>query len=223
VSLETVLSDVIGWQRDTFPGERLVPAAIHLMREMDELRADPSGEEHADAFMLVMCVLDRAATIKARIIESALRHGVDILDETERKLAINKAREWGKPDAEGVIEHVRERPSWDAYFFDLAAKVAGRATCPRAKIGAVLVKQKRIIGTGYNGVPSGEPHCPNTPEHLALDHCADAVHAERNALANALVPAFDATLYVVGPRPVCPNCRDALRLCGVTDIRWGEG
>ena len=84
------------------------------------------------------------------------------------------------------------------------------------------MKAKRVIGTGYNGAPSGESHCPHTPEHLALDHCPNAVHAERNALANALVPAFGATLYVVGPRPICPSCREALALCGVTDVRWRE-
>lgn len=114
------------------------------------------------------------------------------------------------------------RPDWDSYFFQIAGMVATRATCPRASIGAVLVKAKRVIGTGYNGAPSGESHCPHTPEHLALDHCPNAVHAERNALANALVPAFGATLYVVGPRPICPSCREALALCGVTDVRWRE-
>jgi dCMP deaminase len=112
------------------------------------------------------------------------------------------------------------RPSWDDYFFQVAAVVATRATCPRASIGAVLVKNKRVIGTGYNGVPERFDHCAETAEHLALQHCPDAVHAEYNALANALVPAFGATLYVVGPRRVCPDCADRLRENGVTDIRW---
>lgn len=115
------------------------------------------------------------------------------------------------------------RPDWDAYFFKMAAHVASRATCPRAAIGAVLTKNKRVIGTGYNGVAEGQPHCPNTPEHLALIHCQDAIHAEYNALANALVPAFGATLYVVGPRRVCPDCADRLRENGVTDIRHRFG
>jgi dCMP deaminase len=111
------------------------------------------------------------------------------------------------------------RPDWDGYFFRLAALVATRATCPRAQIGAVLTKQNLVIGSGYNGVPSGREHCPDTAEHLALDHCRDAVHAEYNALANALVPAFGATLYVVGARKVCPDCADRLRENGVRDIR----
>lgn len=115
------------------------------------------------------------------------------------------------------------RPSWDDYFFDLARIVSTRATCPRAAIGAILTKHKRVIGTGYNGVAEGSEHCPSTPEHLAVEHCQAAIHAEYNALANALVPAFGATLYVYGPRRVCPSCADLLRENGVTDIRHREG
>lgn len=111
------------------------------------------------------------------------------------------------------------RPDWSSYFFRIAAEVATRSTCPRASVGAALVKDHRILSTGYNGVAPGQPHCPNTPEHLALAHCPDALHAERNALTNATVQTFGATLYVVGPRPICPVCRDALALCGVA-YRW---
>ncbi len=111
------------------------------------------------------------------------------------------------------------RPSWDDYFFSIAVLVATRATCPRARIGAILTKDHKVIGSGYNGTPSGQSHCPDTVEHLALDHCLESVHAEYNALANAMIPAFGATLYVVGPRRICPDCRDRLRENGVTDIR----
>ena len=111
------------------------------------------------------------------------------------------------------------RASWDDYWFGIAAMVATRATCPRASIGAVLVRQNRILSTGYNGVPSGQEHCPNTPEHLALAHCTESLHAERNALTNATAQVYGATMYVVGPRVVCPSCREALALCGV-DYRY---
>lgn len=107
------------------------------------------------------------------------------------------------------------RPSWDDYFFQVAATVATRATCPRASVGALLVKDKKILSTGYNGPPSGQPHCPATPEHLALPHCLASLHAERNALTNATVQTYGATMYVVGPRVVCPDCRDAMQICGV--------
>lgn len=107
----------------------------------------------------------------------------------------------------------------DDYWYGMAAHVATRATCPRASIGAVLVQRDRVIATGFNGSPPGEAHCPNTPEHMALDHCRVSRHAEDNVLRNALLPAYGATLYVVGPRPVCANCKDKLHQAGVTDIR----
>lgn len=107
------------------------------------------------------------------------------------------------------------RPSWDDYFFQIAATVATRATCLRASVGAVLVRDKRILSSGYNGPASGRPHCPTTPEHMNIAHCLDSLHAERNALANATVQTYGATMYVVGPRVVCPDCRDAMKLCGV--------
>lgn len=112
------------------------------------------------------------------------------------------------------------RTNRDDYWFGMAAHVATRATCPRASIGAILVKFDRVVGCGFNGAPEGEPHCPVTPEHMALDHCRKSRHAESNALRNALLPPIGATLYVVGPRPVCVNCADQLRQAGVSDIRW---
>lgn len=112
------------------------------------------------------------------------------------------------------------RPDRDTYWFGMAAHVATRATCPRASIGAVLVKFDRVIGCGFNGSPEGQPHCPNTPEHMAIDHCRVSRHAESNALRNALLPPIGATLYVVGNRSVCPNCADMLRQAGVMDIRY---
>lgn len=119
------------------------------------------------------------------------------------------------------------RPDRDDYYFRIAGVVASRATCPRASIGAVLVKRDVIAGTGYNGAAPGEPHClerdQTLDQHLALRHCDWALHAERNALRNAFIPADGATLYVVGPRPVCPNCRDYLASRGVNDIRHRYG
>lgn len=113
----------------------------------------------------------------------------------------------------------------DTFWFNLAAQYATRATCPRASIGAILVKFDRLVGAGFNGTAPGLPHClerHTLKQHLKIDHCAWAVHAERNALYNALIPADGATLYVVGMRTVCPDCRDYLTSRGVTDIRYRE-
>lgn len=112
----------------------------------------------------------------------------------------------------------------DAFWFRLAADYAERATCPRAKIGCILVKFDRMIGAGFNGAPERAAHCPSEGdalrEHLLIDHCQISRHAEENALRNALLPPFGATLYVVGPRPVCLNCAKKLREMGVHDVRW---
>src|SRR5579875_2687732 len=52
-----------------------------------------------------------------------------------------------------------ERPTWDQYFMTIARQVSERSTCPRAKVGAVIVRERNILATGYNGAPSGFPHC----------------------------------------------------------------
>ena len=118
------------------------------------------------------------------------------------------------------------RPDRDSFWFGVAAQYATRATCPRAAIGAVLVKFDRFVSAGFNGAAPSEPHClerdQTLAEHLAMLHCEWSLHAETNALRNSFVPTDGATLYVVGPRPVCINCRDRLSQRGVTDIRHKE-
>ncbi len=97
-----------------------------------------------------------------------------------------------------------ERPDWDDYFMDLAHKVAKRSTCPRASIGAVIVHGKEIEATGYNGAPSGLPHCTEEGCYLKdiegdndekTEHCVRTVHAEQNAIIQA-DDCEGATLYV---------------------------
>ena len=86
-----------------------------------------------------------------------------------------------------------KRPSWDEYFLDVARLVAKRATCLRRSVGAVLVKDKRILATGYNGAPSGLKHCVDVgcmrqklkiPSGERHELCR-ALHAEQNALIQA--------------------------------------
>jgi len=86
-----------------------------------------------------------------------------------------------------------ERPSWDEYFMRIAHVVASRSTCLRRKVGAVLVKDKRILATGYNGAPKGLPHCKTclreelgVPPGQRHELCRGA-HAEQNAIIQAAV------------------------------------
>ena len=90
------------------------------------------------------------------------------------------------------------RPDWDLYFIQIAKEVASRSTCPRAAVGAVIVKDNRILATGYNGAPAGKPHCEDTGCNTVNDHCTTAVHAESNAIAQAAkygIPLEGATIY----------------------------
>ncbi|HCF71435.1 MAG TPA: cytidine deaminase [Syntrophomonas sp.] len=107
------------------------------------------------------------------------------------------------------------RPSWDDYFLELAGLVARRSTCLRRQVGAVLVKEERIIATGYNGAPRGLHHCldmgclrqeQGIPSGQRYELCR-GVHAEQNAIINAAyygVSTHDAVMYCTNqPCVIC--------------------
>lgn len=85
----------------------------------------------------------------------------------------------------------QERASWDNYFMGIAVQVASRATCDRKHVGAVIVRDKTILSTGYNGAPRGLPHCDDKDAGHELHSlggrvsCIRTVHAEANAVAQA--------------------------------------
>lgn len=79
----------------------------------------------------------------------------------------------------------KERPDWDVYFLTMAQTVATRSTCVRRSVGAVLVRDRRVLATGYNGAPRGLPHCYAVGCELEHGHCVRAVHAEVNAVVQA--------------------------------------
>ena len=122
------------------------------------------------------------------------------------------------------------RPDWDEYFSSLASFVASRSTCLSRKVGAVAVKDRRVLATGYNGACSGSPHCgeagclrKGSPSGTALHRCR-AVHAEANAVAQAArfgVSLDGATAYVTC-QP-CSSCFKLLMQAGVERIVWAEG
>lgn len=99
------------------------------------------------------------------------------------------------------------RPSWDEYFIELSRMVARRGTCDRARSGCVIVKDKRVIATGYVGSPPGLPHCDEDGHlmHEVLNedgkiskHCVRTIHAEQNAICQAAkygISLEGATLY----------------------------
>lgn len=119
------------------------------------------------------------------------------------------------------------RPSWDDYFMDIAELVASRSTCLRRQVGAVIVKDRRIISTGYNGAPRGVSHCLDVGclrEQLGVPsgerhELCRAVHAEQNAIIQAAlhgVSTNGATLYCTA-QP-CVLCAKMLLNAGIKEI-----
>lgn len=120
-----------------------------------------------------------------------------------------------------------QRVSWDEYFLQIAALAATRSTCLRRNVGCVLVRDRHVLATGYNGVPAKAPHCAdkgclrqerNIPSGQRMDICR-AVHAEANAIAQCAklgVCVQGATAYVtVTP---CSKCAALLVQAGVTAV-----
>jgi deoxycytidylate deaminase len=77
------------------------------------------------------------------------------------------------------------RPPWDDYFMDIAFQVAKRGTCDRARVGAIVVRERRILTTGYNGSPAGLPHCDDIGHLMIAGHCVRTLHAEQNAISSS--------------------------------------
>jgi dCMP deaminase len=112
------------------------------------------------------------------------------------------------------------RPSWDEYFMNIALAVASRSTCSRRRVGAIVVKDKRILATGYNGAPAGLRHCDHTGgADLRDGHCARSTHAEQNAIVQAAkygTPIDGATIYCTA-QP-CLTCAKLLANAGVRRV-----
>jgi dCMP deaminase len=111
------------------------------------------------------------------------------------------------------------RPDWDQYFMNIAATVATRSTCDRAAVGAVLVRDKRILTTGFNGSPAGLSHCDEIG-HLMVDgHCVRTTHAEANAVIQAALHGISSkgSVCYVTHFP-CLNCTKILINAGVNEI-----
>lgn len=113
----------------------------------------------------------------------------------------------------------KKRPSWDQYFLKVAMLVSERATCPRMHCGCVLVRNKRILATGYNGsIPGGE-HCNDVGCWIVDNHCIRTIHAEMNAILQCSVHGVStkgATAYVTNMP--CTNCSKALIAAGIKEV-----
>lgn len=114
---------------------------------------------------------------------------------------------------------MKPRKDWDSYFCTIAEVVSTRATCPRLHVGCVLVKEKRVIASGYNGSPSGAPHCTDDGCMIRDGSCVRTIHAEQNALFQCAKYGIDtegATAYVT--HQPCLLCTKSLIQAGITRI-----
>jgi dCMP deaminase len=115
------------------------------------------------------------------------------------------------------------RVSWSEYFMKIAEQVATRSTCDRKHIGAVIVRDKTILSTGYNGSLRGAPHCDEAGHDMENGHCVRTVHAEANAVAQAAkngVRIDDAELFVTASP--CLTCFKLVANCGIRTIYYKE-
>jgi dCMP deaminase len=111
------------------------------------------------------------------------------------------------------------RPDWDSYFMKIAYAVSERSTCDRAFVGCVLVIEKRILTTGFNGSPAGAAHCDDVGHLMIEGHCVRTIHAETNAIIQAAlhgVSTRGATCYVT--HFPCVNCAKALVNAGIVRL-----
>jgi dCMP deaminase len=135
-------------------------------------------------------------------------------------------------DENGMDRMTTARPDWDEYFMDIAALVARRSTCLRRSVGAVLVRDRRILATGYNGAPSGLRHClevgcmraqMNIPSGERHELCR-GLHAEQNAIIQAALHGVS----VKGSSLYCTNhpciiCAKMIINAGIVRIHFREG
>jgi dCMP deaminase len=116
-----------------------------------------------------------------------------------------------------------DRLSWDDYFMSIAQVVASRSTCDRKHVGAVIVRDRTILSTGYNGSVRGLPHCDEVGHMMENGHCVATIHAEANALVQAArngVNISSAAIYITASP--CWSCFKLIANAGITAIYYGE-
>jgi dCMP deaminase len=117
----------------------------------------------------------------------------------------------------------RARASWDEYFMNIAMEVATRSTCDRKHVGSVVVRDKSILATGYNGSVRGLGHCDDEGHLMEDGHCVRTVHAEANAIVQAARNGMridGASIYVTASP--CWGCFRLIANAGIVRIVFGE-
>jgi dCMP deaminase len=115
------------------------------------------------------------------------------------------------------------RVDWNTYFMNIARQAATRSTCERKHVGAVIVRDRTILSTGYNGSIRGMPHCDDVGHLMEGGHCIATVHAEANAIIQAAkngVRIDGAELYTTASP--CWSCFKLIANAGIRSVYYGE-
>ena len=116
-----------------------------------------------------------------------------------------------------------ERVSWEVYFMNIAKEVGTRSTCNRKHVGAVIVRGKTILATGYNGSIRGLAHCDQAGHEMDNTHCVRTIHAEANAIVQSArhgVRIEDSEIYITASP--CYDCFKMIANVGIKKIYFGE-
>jgi len=116
-----------------------------------------------------------------------------------------------------------KRLPWNEYFMTIAHVVAARSTCDRKHVGAVIVRDRTILSTGYNGSIRGLPHCDEQGHMMEGGHCVATIHAEANAIIQAArngVRIEGASVYVTASP--CWQCFKMIANAGITEVYYAE-
>jgi len=122
-----------------------------------------------------------------------------------------------------TTEVIQPRAPWDEYFMRIAQVVSTRSTCQRKYVGAVIVRDRTILSTGYNGSIRGMPHCTDVGHMMDAGHCVATIHAEGNAIIQAAkngVNIDNSSIYVTASP--CWNCFKQVANVGIRRICYNE-
>jgi len=128
-----------------------------------------------------------------------------------------------RAEAKAAPRKTERLVDWHTYFMNIARQVASRSTCDRKHVGAVIVRDKTILSTGYNGSIRGMPHCDDVGHDLEGGHCVATIHAEANAILQAAkngVMIEGAEMYTTASP--CWSCFKLIANAGIRTIFYGE-
>jgi dCMP deaminase len=114
---------------------------------------------------------------------------------------------------------MNKRPEWTDFWFTLVLMYSTRGTCDRLRAATIIVKNKRIVGAGYNGSAFGQPHCDDVGHLIVENHCERTIHSEENAILNTNREDLKGAMAYMVDTP-CLRCARLLVNSGICEIHY---